>query len=142
MKAKILYTDDQGIARFTDYPIECRPINERVSLSEVTSATGVQFRHSPTKIFNPWHCTARESSQWVIVTSGLMRVGLRDDTFHDFSPGDMFLSMDIQDGDKFQNHQGHTSQAVGEIPLETFFVKVPYLECLKILEKMGIKSVP
>ncbi len=141
MKAKILYTDEKGIARFTDYPVECTPVNERVSLSAVTSATGLQFRHSPPKIFNPWHCTARESSQWVIVTSGLMRVGLRDGTFHDFSPGEMFLSMDIQPGDQFEDHQGHTSQAVGELALETFFVKVPYANCLKILEEMGITSV-
>jgi len=126
MKAKILYTDQEGIARFTDYPIDCKPVNERVSLSDVTSASSFQFRNSPPKIFNPWHCTARESTQWVIVTQGVMHVGLRDGSFEDFLPGEMFLSMDIQPGDKFEDQMGHTSEAVGEGVLETFFVKVPY----------------
>jgi len=142
MKTKILYTDQTGVAKFIDYPVECKPVNERVSLSDVTSSTGFQFRYSPPKIFNPWHCTVRESAQWVIVTSGQMRVGLRDGSFEDFLPGEMFLSMDIQPGNKFQDHQGHTSQAIGESALETFFVKVPYSEGLQLLSKLGIKSAP
>lgn len=141
MKAKILYTNDKGVAKFLDYPLECKKVNERVSLSEITAASGFQFRQSPPKIFNPWHCTARDSSQWVIVTSGVMRVSLRDETFQDFLPGEMFLSMDIQPGEKFEEHHGHTSQAVEESGLETFFVKVPYSTCVEILTKLGVKTV-
>ena len=141
IKVKILYTDLNGIARFADYPVSCKPVNERVSLSEVTTASGFQFRQSPPKILNPWHCTSRESSQWVVVTSGLMRVGLRDGSFEDFATGEMFLSMDIQPSDIFEDHNGHTSQAAGELPLETFFVKVPYSDCFQLLSNFGINTV-
>jgi hypothetical protein len=141
MKAKVLFTDKQGIARFVDYPVVLKAVNERVSLSDVVGATGFQLRESPPKVFNQWHCTARESTQWVVVTGGHMRVGLRDESFEDFSPGDMFLSMDIQPGDKFEEHCGHTSQAVGEDPLQTMFIKVPYATAHEVLTSHGIDAI-
>ena len=135
MKIKILYTDKTGVARFTDYTPNCKPVNERVSLSEVINAGGFQFRDSPPEIFNPWHCTAMESTQWVIVTNGIMRVGLRDGSSVDFLPGEMFLSMDTQPEEIFQGHNGHTSQAVGKERLNTMFIKVDYKKCLKLLDE-------
>jgi len=141
MKAKILFTDTTGVAKFKDFSVNYRPVNDRVSLSDVIPAGGFQFRESPPKVFNPWHCTARDSTQWVIVTKGVMRVCLRDGNFEDFRPGEMFLSMDVQPGERFEAHNGHTSQAVGEESLETFFVKVPYLICREILIELGIEAV-
>ena len=130
---KILYSDSNGRARFVDYSPGLEVINERLSLSSVLSAEGFQFRHSPAGIKNPWHCTKVDSTQWVIITAGEMIVGLRDGSATTFLPGDMFLSMDIQSSEQFEDHEGHFSASGNNSPLETVFVKVAYPKCQEIL---------
>ena len=133
MNRKILYSDSVGFAQFVDISFEMERINERVSLSPVLPATGVQFRTSPLNIFNDWHCSPKNNVQWVIVTQGLMKVSVRGGDSVTFAPGDMFLSMDIDTGIPEKN--GHTSESLGDKPLETLFVKVPYEEAAQILDK-------
>jgi len=131
MNRKILYSDSEGYARFVDVSFEMERINEKVSLSAVLPATGLQFRSSPLGIFNDWHCSPKTNVQWVIVTQGQMKVSVRGGVSVTFKPGDMFLSMDVETGNPEIN--GHTSESIGDKPLETVFVKVPFDEANQIL---------
>lgn len=118
-----LFTDAAGRAQFREHVIPLGEGSALAQLSPVTSATGIQFRHSPVGFRFPFHCSPKP--QWVFILSGAMEIGLQDGSTRLFNPGDHFLSADIlPEGVTFDpGVHGHWSRQSGEHPLVTLFVK-------------------
>ncbi len=136
----ILYTDNLGRAAFIDRLLEIESLSPTISLSTILPATGLQFRLSPPSVQNPFHCTARDSCQFVIVQSGTMRITLRDGSFRDFGRGEFFLSMDfLPENTKYDsNVHGHSSsECTNGEPLATLFVKISLKTAEAILGLIG-----
>lgn len=119
----ILYTDEQGYARFREEAIELDRGTPASALSEILPSTGHQFRLSPAGFKSGFHCTRQP--QWLFVLSGAMEIGLRDGSTRRFRPGDHFLASDtLPQGATFDDTlHGHSSREVGDAPLVTLFVK-------------------
>lgn len=119
----VLYTDDDGRARFRD---EAVPLNEgkpQARLSALMPSGGLQLRMSPVGFRSDFHCT--EHPQWLFVLGGQMEIGLQDGSTRLFKPGDHFYSADtLPAGASFDaGRHGHCSRQVGDEPLFTAFVR-------------------
>lgn len=122
-KQVVLYTDADGWARFRDEPIPLDGGTPAARLSALQTASGVQWRQSPVGFASDFHCTG--TPQWLVVLQGCMEIGLRDGSYRQFGPGELFYSADtVPEGQDFdpQRH-GHRSRQVGDQPLVTLFVR-------------------
>ncbi|MEC5398648.1 hypothetical protein [Uliginosibacterium sp. H1] len=119
----ILYTDTDGRAKFREEQIALTEGNPNARLSQITGATGVQFRESPVGFRSQVHCTG--APQWLFVLSGAMEVGLLDGTSRVFMAGEHFYSADtLPEGATFDpTVHGHWSRQLGSQKLVTLFVK-------------------
>jgi hypothetical protein len=119
-----LYTDADGLAKFREEQIPLDEGTPQSMLSAVLPATGFQLRQSPVGFRSQFHCTTE--SQWLVVLSGEMKIGLQDGSSRNFRAGDHFYSADVLPaGATFDPAiHGHWSCQVGEQPLVTLFVKV------------------
>lgn len=119
----ILYTADDGRARFRERPIALSEGTEAVRLSPLLPAEGYQLRESPVGFRSPFHCTA--SPQWVFILRGRMRIGLQDGSARVFDPGEHFYAADLlPSGVEFDaSVHGHWSAQDGAEPLVTLFVR-------------------
>jgi hypothetical protein len=120
----ILFTDNDGRARFRDELIELPGGTPTSMLSPEFPAVGYQLRHSPVGFRSVWHCTPKP--QWVFILSGKMEIGLQDGSSNVFAAGEHFFSADVlPDGATFNAAiHGHWSRQVGNDPLVTLFLKV------------------
>lgn len=120
----ILFTDDDGRAKFRCANIELTEGTPQSMLSPEIPATGYQLRHSPVGFRSQWHCTPKP--QWVFILSGQMEIGLQDGSSKIFAAGEHFFSADtLPEGATFDaTIHGHWSRQVGPDPLQTLFVKV------------------
>ena len=118
-----LYTDTDGRARFRDEAIPLSEGTPASRLSEIQSASGVQFRQSPVGFRSQMHCTG--APQWVFILGGAMEIGLADGSSRVFLAGEHFYSADVlPEGASFDPAiHGHWSRQVGNHPLVTMFVK-------------------
>ena len=121
----ILFTDDQGRARFKEETVPLDEGNPGSRLSALSPSSGYQLRHSPVGFRSPFHCTT--NSQWVFILSGRMRIGLQDGSTRDFEAGQHFFSADLLPaGSVFdESVHGHCSCQLGDEPLVTLFVRAP-----------------
>ena len=119
----ILYTADDGRARFREEPVPLTEASPLTCLSAVLPATGFQLRISPPGFRSQFHCTGQP--QWLIVLGGQMEIGLQDGSTRVFGPGQHFYSADtLPAGATFDPHvHGHWSRQVGSEALVTAFVK-------------------
>jgi hypothetical protein len=119
----VLFTDDDGLARFRDESIELDQGTPASRLSALMASGGFQLRHSPVGFRSDFHCTT--SPQWVFILRGVMEIGLRDGSFRRFGPGEHFYSNDlVPAGASFDAaRHGHCSRQAGPEPLETLFVR-------------------
>lgn len=120
----VLFTDNDGRARFRDESIALTEGNPQSMLSTVQPATGYQLRHSPVGFRSQWHCTP--DPQWVFILGGEMEIGLQDGSSRVFRPGEHFFSADtLPVGATFDAAvHGHWSRQCGGDPLVTLFLKV------------------
>jgi uncharacterized cupin superfamily protein len=119
----ILFTDTDGIAKFREEAVPMPEGNPQALLSALAPSGGYQLRHSPVGFRSQFHCTV--TTQWVVILQGQMEIGLQDGTSRIFSPGDHFYSADVLPaGATFDPKvHGHWSRQVGDVPLQTLFVR-------------------
>jgi oxalate decarboxylase/phosphoglucose isomerase-like protein (cupin superfamily) len=120
----ILYTDNDGRAKFREEKIDLNEGTPQSMLSAVLPATGCQLRQSPVGFRSQFHCTS--APQWLFVLSGEMKIGLQDGSTRSFKAGDHFYSADLLPASTTfrPDVHGHSSCQVGEQPLVTLFIKV------------------
>lgn len=106
MQVVRVYTGDDGKSHFEelDLPYEKVAQAERTAMQ---SATGIQFRRTPSGEFMDFHVAPR--TQYVITLEGQAEIGLGDGTKRIFNAGDVLLADDL-------TGQGHTTAAVGDHP--------------------------
>lgn len=119
----VLYTADDGRARFRDEPIALTEGKPQAMLSPLMASDGYQLRHSPVGFRSEFHCTV--TPQWVVILGGRMEIGLQDGTSRVFGPGEHFYSADtLPLGASFDPAlHGHWSRQLGPDPLVTLFVR-------------------
>lgn len=120
----ILYTGNDGYARFREEQVALLEGTPQARLSSLYPSSGYQLRMSPVGFRSEFHCTT--SPQWTIILSGQMEIGLRDGSSRIFKAGDHFYSNDlVPEGESFNPEvHGHWSRQVGDEPLQTLFLKV------------------
>lgn len=119
----ILFTDQDGRARFREEALPLEQGSPAARLSERLPASGLVLRQSPVGFRSSFHCT--EAPQWLFVLQGRMEIGLQDGSSRVFGPGEHFYSADtLPEGAVFDAAvHGHWSRQVGDEPLVTAFVK-------------------
>jgi hypothetical protein len=119
----VLFTAEDGHAKFREEPIALSEGNPQAMLSKIFPSAGYQLRHSPVGFRSQWHCTP--NVQWVFILRGEMEIGLRDGTVRVFKPGEHFYSADlVPQGASFDAAlHGHWSAQRGAEPLVTLFLK-------------------
>ena len=120
----VLYTDTDGYAKFRQDVLTLSEGNPAARLSPLQASGGFQFRHSPVGFQSDFHCTS--TPQWLVVLNGAMEIILQDGSSRIFKAGESFFSNDtLPEGAVFdpKNH-GHASRQVGDVPLQTMFVRV------------------
>lgn len=119
----ILFTDQDGRARFREQSLPLDQGSPQSMLSALMASGGMQLRRSPVGFRSSFHCTG--TPQWVFILRGRMEIGLQDGSSRVFSPGQHFYSADVlPPGARFDDKvHGHWSRQVGEEPLETLFVR-------------------
>ncbi|MDO5289457.1 MAG: hypothetical protein Q4F13_07465 [Pseudomonadota bacterium] len=119
----VLFTDDDGRARFRDVPVALDEGSPAARLSALMPSDGWQLRRSPVGFASSFHCTG--TPQWLVVLAGHMEIGLQDGSTRVFGPGECFYSNDtLPPGAVFDPQvHGHRSRQVGDEPLVTLFVR-------------------
>lgn len=119
----ILFTGQDGRARFREEVIPLDKGTPETRLSELVPVHGLQLRQSPPGFRSDVHVTTQP--QWVFILAGVMEIGLPDGSSRVFKAGEHFYSADtLPDGVEFDPEiHGHWSQQRGEEPLVTLFVK-------------------
>jgi hypothetical protein len=119
----VLYTGEDGRARFREQAIALPEGTPQARLSALLPSGGLQLRMSPVGFRSDFHCT--QAPQWLFVLSGAMEIGLQDGSKRIFGPGQHFFSADTLPAGAVFDPQvhGHCSRQLGEVPLVTAFVK-------------------
>ena len=119
----VLFTDDQGVARFKTEAVALNEGKPQARLSALMSSSGFQLRESPVGFRSEFHCT--EAPQWVFILQGQMEIGLQDGSVSVFEAGQHFYSADLLPaGQTFDPKvHGHCSRQLGDQPLQTLFVR-------------------
>jgi hypothetical protein len=119
----ILFTDQDGRARFRDEQLPLDQGTPQSRLSALFASGGYQLRESPPGFRSQFHCT--ETPQFVFILSGQMEIGLQDGSRRVFGPGEHFYSADkLPDGASFDPAlHGHWSRQAGDQALVTLFVR-------------------
>lgn len=120
----ILYTAEDGRARFREETVPLDQGTPQSRLSARLPASGYQLRQSPVGFASSFHCTSEP--QWVFILGGKMEIGLQDGTSRVFRAGEHFFSADLlPEGATFDGSvHGHRSAQRGPDPLVTLFLKV------------------
>ncbi len=119
----VLFTDEDGRARFKEEVIDLDQGSEKARLSEWMPAKGLQLRQSPVGFKSEFHASSH--SQWVFILQGQMEIGLQDGSCKVFAAGEHFFSADLlPEGAVFDPKvHGHSSRQVGEEALVTVFIR-------------------
>jgi hypothetical protein len=119
----ILFTDQDGRARFRDEQLPLDQGTPQSRLSALFASGGYQLRESPPGFRSQFHCT--ETPQFVFILSGQMEIGLQDGSSRVFGPCEHFYSADkLPDGASFDPAlHGHWSRQAGDQALVTLFVR-------------------
>ncbi len=119
----VLYTGDDGRARFGEETLALDQGTPQTRLSALLASGGYQLRQSPVGFSSSFHCTS--APQWVFILSGRMQIGLQDGSSRIFEPGQHFYSADtLPAGAAFDDKlHGHCSRQLGSEPLVTLFLR-------------------
>jgi len=119
----ILFTRQDGRARFREEVIPLDRGTPETRLSELVPVHGLQLRQSPPGFRSDVHVTTQP--QWVFILAGVMEIGLPDGSSRIFRAGEHFYSADtLPQGAMFDpGIHGHWSRQLGDELLGTVFVK-------------------
>lgn len=119
----VLFTDQDGRARFREEQLPLSEGTPAALLSALFASSGMQLRLSPVGFRSQFHCTG--APQWVFILAGQMEIGLQDGSSRVFGPGQHFYSADmLPEGAVFDAKvHGHWSRQAGPEPLQTLFVR-------------------
>ena len=88
--------------------------------------TALNFRHrvSEPGYFSDWHVAGDPTL--ILIRSGIIRIGLRDGSYRDFSAGDVFIAQDMLHANRSfnSNIHGHTAQVIGNQQLIALHLKL------------------
>lgn len=119
----VLCNDNDGYSIFTEqqYPLDDY---NGLFISDRVSALNLRHRMSELGYFSPWHVAGDPTL--IIIRTGKLRIGLRDNSYRDFTAGDMFIAKDrLPEDTAFDNNMhGHTAQVVGEQQLSAVHIKL------------------
>ena len=86
----------------------------------------LNFRHriSEPGYYSDWHVAGDPTL--ILIRSGILRIGLRNNSYRDFAAGDVFIAQDkLDDNTNFEkNIQGHTAQVIGNQQLIALHLKL------------------
>jgi hypothetical protein len=119
----VLFTDNDGRARFREERIALDQGTPQSMLSQVFASGGYQLRTSPVGFRSEFHCSGH--TQWCFILQGQMEIGLQGGESRVFKPGEHFYSADLLPaGATFDpTVHGHWSRQVGPDALVTLFVR-------------------
>jgi hypothetical protein len=91
--------------------------------------SALKFRHRASNpgYFSDWHVAGDPTI--IIIRSGILRISLRDNSYHDFAVGDVFIAQDrLEDNARLNNHiHGHKGQVIGDKNLIAIHLKLSYI---------------
>lgn len=118
----ILETGPDHFSRFREEPIPMHDGTDLIQLTATATVQELRFRYSPVGYQSDFHCSP--NTQWAIILSGQLAIGLRDGTHRILGPGDHLWAEDmLPEGQTFDPEvHGHNSWLVGDEPLVTAFV--------------------
>lgn len=119
----VLFTDNDGRARFREERVPLSEGTPQSRLSALMPSSGYQLRESPVGFASEFHCTPHP--QWVFILRGEMEIGLQDGSTRRFRPGEHFFAADLlPQGARFDPKlHGHRSAQRGAEPLATLFLR-------------------
>jgi len=122
-KKVVLFTGQDGRARWREENIPLDEGNPQSMLSKVFPSGGYQLRESPVGFRSQWHCTPQP--QWVFILAGEMEIGVREGATRVFRAGEHFFAADLlpEPATFDPALHGHWSAQRGPRPLVTLFVK-------------------
>ena len=103
MQVVRIYTGDDGETHFEDLDLGYEAV-ANAQVTAMRSASGIQFRRTPSGSFIDWHTAPRR--QYVITLEGQVEIGIGDGAKRIFNAGDVVLADDL-------TGRGHTTATVG-----------------------------
>lgn len=119
----ILCNEKQDLSYFIDQQYSLEEYNGLI-ISPRQDALNFRHRMSEPGYFSDWHVAGDPTL--IIIRSGILRVGLRDNGYRDFSAGDAFIAQDRLDNNATFDEliHGHTAQVIGEQKLIALHIKL------------------
>ena len=89
--------------------------------------SALNFRHRVSKPGYFSDCHVAGDPTLIIIRSGILRISLRDNSYHDFA--DVFIAQYKLEGNaRFDNHiHGHKGQVIGDKNLIAIHLKLSYI---------------
>lgn len=115
-------TDAQGVSRLSAVTLPRAAGSDPLLMNARLTTTDTEIGISPPGTFIDWHRVS--SPRLLIVLSGTLEVGLGDGTIRQLGKGDMVLAADT-------TGKGHTSRAIGKVPVMAMTIRLPREEPLK-----------
>jgi len=122
----VLSNEGSGYSRFSEKHYAVEDYNGLF----ITSRQGaLNFRHRMSELgySSNWHVAGDPTL--IIIRSGTLRIGLRDNSYRDFSAGDLFIAQDKLPEDNIFNDavHGHTAKVIGDDTLLAVHIKLASL---------------
>lgn len=122
----VLDCNEDGLSIFTERSYTLEDFNG-LFISERQNALNFRHRMSQPGYCSDWHVAGDPTL--IIIRKGTLRIGLRDNSYRDFMPGDMFIAQDRLKEDVAFNHDihGHTAKLIGSDTLLAVHIKLEKL---------------
>ncbi|MDM3872578.1 hypothetical protein QSV34_14590 [Porticoccus sp. W117] len=122
----ILENPNSGPSLFTEQTLSLEDYNGLI-ISPRIDALNFRHRVSEPGYFSDWHVAGDPTL--IVIRQGMLRIGLRDGSYRDFSAGDVFIAKDrLSDSEVFdEQRHGHTAQVAGTKTLLALHIKLESL---------------
>jgi len=116
-------TKETGFSFFSDRQYSLEDYNG-LFITDRIDALNFRHRVSEPGYFSSWHVAGDPTL--IIVRSGILRIGLRDGEYRDFTTGDLFIAQDyLQPNEAFDDLiHGHTAELIGDDALLAVHIKL------------------
>jgi hypothetical protein len=127
LSVPILCNEKQHHSHFTDQLYFLDDYNGLL-ISPRQDALNFRHRISDPGYFSDWHIAGDPTL--IIIRSGILRIGLRDNSYRDFAAGDVFIAQDklVENTDFDNNIHGHTAQVIGNQQLIALHLKLSTIQ--------------